>query len=216
MVAMFRLSLTMGCALSPGTTTSTKLGIVPFYGLQTVKRHELVKLIGGAGATWPVLIFAALALWFSAGRPLATEYDAIPLVVADFDYEDTSGETEDKRAAHTARVKTFPSLLRERLTREDKYKVLGLDCAKVTCSADSIGAEDLVAAALKADARFLIYGRIHKMSTLIQWGSIQVVDVQRKQLLLNRLFSFRGDTDEAFRRAAEFVTEMLKDATPKF
>jgi len=90
-----------------------------------------------------------------------------------------------------------------------------LDCAKATCSADSLGAEDLVAAALKADARLLIYGRIHKMSTLIQWGSIQVVDVGQKQLLLNRLFSFRGDTDEAFRRAAEFVGEMLKGVTPK-
>jgi hypothetical protein len=136
-------------------------------------------------------------------------------VVADFDYEDTSGETEDRRAAHTARVKIFPSLLRERLAREDKYKVLRLDCANATCSADSLGAEDLVAAALKVDAQFLIYGRIHKMSTLIQWGSIQVVDVRQKQLLLKRLFSLRGDTDEGFRRAAEFVGEMLKGVTPK-
>jgi Protein of unknown function (DUF2380) len=172
-----------------------------------VKRCEL--------ATWPLMVFAALALWFSGGRLLAAEHDAVPVVVADFDYEDTSGEMEDKRAAHTARVKMFPNLVRERLAREDKYKVLRLDCAKATCSSDGIGAEDLVAAALTADARLLVYGRIHKMSTLIQWGSIQVVDVQRKQLLLNRLFSFRGDTDEAFRRAAEFVVEMTKEVTPK-
>src|SRR5215510_2775665 len=203
MVAIFAL----------GPTTSLGLVIVPSYEPRTGRRRE--KVIGGAEATWPLLIFAVLALWFSAGPVSAAEHAAIPVVVADFDYEDTSGETEDRRAAHTARVKTFPVFLRERLAREDKYKVMGLDCAKVTCSADSIGAEDLVAAALKADARFLVYGRIHKMSTLIQWGSIQVVDVPRKQLLLNRLFSFRGDTDEAFRRAAEFVSEMLKDATLK-
>ena len=162
-----------------------------------------------------MLVFAGVVLWFSAGRLLAAEHDVIPVVIADFDYDDTSGEVENKRVEHTARVKTFPTLLRERLAREDKYKVLRLDCAKATCSADSIGAEDLVAAALKADARLLVYGRIHKMSTLIQWGSIQVVDVQQRQLLLNRLFSFRGDTDEAFRRAAEFVGEMLKGVTPK-
>jgi Protein of unknown function (DUF2380) len=172
-----------------------------------VKRRELV--------TWPLMVFAALALLFSCGRLLAAEHDAVPVVVADFDYEDTSGEMEDKRAAHTARVKMFPDLVRERLAREDKYKVLRLDCAKATCSSDSIGAEDLVAAALKANARLLVYGRVHKMSTLIQWGSIQVVDVQQKQPLLNRLITFRGDTDEAFRRAAEFVGEMLKDVTPK-
>lgn len=181
--------------------------IVPSYGPRTVRRRELV--------TWPPLILAGLALWFSSGRLPAAERDAIPVVVADFDYEDTSGELEDRRAAHMARVKTFPGLLRERLAREDKYKILPLDCAKATCSADSIGADDLVTAALKADARLLVYGRIHKMSTLIQWGNIQVIDVQQKQLVLNRLFSLRGDTDEAFRRAAEFVGEMLKGVTPK-
>jgi hypothetical protein len=196
-----------------GPTTSVELVIVPSYEPRTGRRRE--KVIGGAEATWPLLIFAVLALWFSAGPLPAAEHDAISVVVADFDYEDTSGETEDRRAAHTARVKMFPSHLRERLAREDNYKVLRLDCANTTCSADSIGAEDLVAAALKADAQFLIYGRIHKMSTLIQWGSIQVVDVRQKQLLLKRLFSLRGDTDEAYRRAAEFVGEMLKGVTPK-
>ena len=176
------------------TTTSAKLVILPSYGLTATisisfcfrgqcgrERRELIKLIGRAGTTWLMLVFAGSALWFSGGRLLAAEYDAVPVVVADFDYDDTSGEVENKRAEHTARVKTFPSLLRERLARGDKYKVLRLDCAKATCSADSIGAEDLVAAALKADARLLVYGRIHKMSTLIQWGSIQVVDVQQKQ-----------------------------------
>jgi len=207
----------MGCALSPkatsDTTTSVELVIVPSY--EPPKGRQREKVIGGAEAMWPLLIFAVLALWFSAGPVPAAEHDDIPVVVADFDYEDTSGETEDRRTAHAARVKMFPSLLRERLSREDNYKILRLDCANATCSADSIGVEDLVAAALKADAQFLIYGRILKMSTLIQWGSIQVVDVRQKKLLLKRLFSLRGDTDEGFRRAAEFVGEMLKGVTPK-
>ena len=85
----------------------------------------------------------------------------------------------------------------------------------MACSAGSIGADDLVSAAVKSDARLLVYGGIHKMSTLIQWGSVQVVDLQRKELLLNRLFSIRGDTDEAFRRAAKFIGETLHDLTPK-
>jgi hypothetical protein len=152
-----------------------------------------------------MLVFAGSALWFSGGRLLAAEYDAVPVVVADFDYDDTSGEVENKRAEHTARVKTFPSLLRERLARGDKYKVLRLDCAKATCSADSIGAEDLVAAALKADARLLVYGRIHKMSTLIQWGSIQVVDVQQKQF--STLYILAAAT--GYRRAARYPSAFV-------
>jgi len=44
---------------------------------------------------------------------------------------------------------------------------------------------------------------------------VQVIDVRQKQVLLSRLFSFRGDTDEAFVRAAKFVSEMLQDVAPK-
>jgi hypothetical protein len=52
------------------------------------------------------------------------------------------------------------------------------------------------------------------MSTLIQWGTVRVVDVREKQLLLNRLFSFRGDNDEAYRKAAKFIGETLQSVTP--
>jgi hypothetical protein len=42
-----------------------------------------------------------------------------------------------------------------------------------------------------------------------------VLDLDSNQLLLRRIVTFRGDTDTAFRRAAEFVGETLKDAMPK-
>ena len=179
-----------------------------------MRRREFVKLISGAVATWPALRFVGPAIWLSTSHAFATEHGAIPVVVADFDYNDTSGEVADRQVEHVERVKAFAGLLRDRLAREDKYKVLRLDCAKPTCSIGSIGADDLAAAALKADARLLVYGGIHKTSTLIQWGSVQVVDVQQKELLLNRFFSFRGDNDEAFRRAAEFIGEILNSVSP--
>jgi hypothetical protein len=56
-----------------------------------------------------------------------------------------------------------------------------------------------------------VYGGIRKMSTLVQWG---VLDLQRNKLLLRRTVTSRGDTDTAFCRAAAFVSEMLKDAMP--
>lgn len=166
-------------------------------------------MLAAALAGWPVLLFAAPSIETRAEEPIT------PVVVADFDYSDTSGEVTDQRAEHAARVKAFAGLLRDRLAGQGKYKVLHLDCAKVPCSLGSLGADDLVAAARNADAQLLIYGGIHKMSTLITWGSVQVVDVRQKQLLLNRLFSFRGDTDEAFHRAAKFISETLQDMAPK-
>jgi hypothetical protein len=53
------------------------------------------------------------------------------------------------------------------------------------------------------------------ISTLVQWGEVQLLDLDSNQLLLRRIVTFRGNTDTAFRRAAEFVGETLKDAMPK-
>jgi len=174
-----------------------------------MRRRTFFKL---AVATWPVLLSATPA---PLGiRQLAAEPGGNLVAVADFDYNDTSGEVTDQRAEHATRVDAFSRHLRDRLAAEGKYKVLHLDCGKVTCSAGSVDADDLVAAARDAGAQLLIYGGIQKMSTLIAWVSVRVVDVRQKQLLLNRLFSFRGDTDEAFARAAKFISETLQDVAP--
>jgi hypothetical protein len=79
---------------------------------------------------------------------------------------------------------------------------------------DGSRSDALIAAARHAGARFLVYGCIHKMSTLVQWGELQVVDLDREQLLLRRSFTFRGDSDEAFRHAAVFIRESLTDIAP--
>ena len=80
-----------------------------------------------------VLLTAAPAL-LETGL-LAAEREGTRVVVADFDYSDSSGEIADQRAEHAVRVKAFAGLLRNRLADEGKYKVLHLDCTKATCSA---------------------------------------------------------------------------------
>ena len=40
-------------------------------------------------------------------------------------------------------------------------------------------------------------GGIHKMSTLVQWAKAEVIDLRSGQIVLDRLFTFRGDTDQA-------------------
>src|SRR6185369_11469949 len=116
-----------------------------------MRRRTFVRLTV-ALETWQVLLFGApMPLEI---RLLAAEHAAAPVVVADFDYSNSSGEVADQRAEHAARVKAFAGLLRDRLAGEGKYKVLHFDCAKV-CSAESMGTGDLVAAARNADAQFL-------------------------------------------------------------
>ena len=68
----------------------------------------------------------------------------------------------------------------------------------------------LVESARAAGARFLLYGGIQKMSTLIQHSKVQVVDLQTNKLVFDRLISFRGDTDESWQRAERFLVRELR------
>lgn len=112
-------------------------------------------------------------------------------------------------------MQIFTDLLRDSLATQKDYKVLRLNCPDSRCSAGNMTPADLVQTARRAGARLLIYGGIHKMSTLVQWGDIQVVDLEKDKLLLDRMFTFRGDTESAFRQAAKSIAETLSKVMPK-
>lgn len=162
-----------------------------------------------AAALAALLIAAALV---SQGKSLAAE--PVAVAVADFDYIDTSGEVADQAAAHRARVAAFGELLRDRIAAGGGYRIVRLDCAGSACTAAAMAPDDFVAAARRAGARLVVYGGIRKMSTLVQWGEIQLLDLSRDELLLRRTVTFRGDTDDAFRHAAAFVGDNVKGAMP--
>jgi hypothetical protein len=155
--------------------------------------------------------FAALS-FLSDGSPAATP---IAVAVADFDYFDTSGEIVDQSAEHRTRVASFAKLLRDDLAAQGDYRVVPIECRDPPCTATSMSQEVFIAAARKAGARLVIYGGIRKMSTLIQWGEIQLLDLEAEKLLLQRTVTFRGDNDAAYRHAANFVGDQLKETMPK-
>jgi hypothetical protein len=142
---------------------------------------------------------------------------AVPMAVAvaDFDYVDTSGEAVDQSAEHRARVASFAALLRDNIAAQGDYRVMPIDCPEHPCTATSMTPDAFVAAARRAGARLVVYGGIRKMSTLVQWGEVQLLDLENEKLLLRRTVTFRGDNDMAYRRAADFVGDTLKDAMPK-
>jgi len=158
-------------------------------------------------------ICAAVALSCQVDRlPAATP---LAIAVADFDYVDTSGEVTDQSAEHRARVAAFAELLRGNLGAQRDYRVLPLDCPDHPCTATSMPPDDFVATARRSGARLVVYGGIRKMSTLVQWGVVELLDLQSDKLLMRRTVTFRGDNDEAYRRAALFVGDTLRDAMPK-
>ena len=145
---------------------------------------------------------------------LAPGLSATPLTiaVADFDYKDTSGEVKDQSAEHKARVAHFAELVRENLSAQGDTSVLPFDCPQHPCTPIKMGSEDFIAAARRTGARFIVYGGILKVSTLVQNGLVVVLDLQNEKLILTRTVSFRGDNDEAFSRAAAFVGETVSEA----
>ena len=52
---------------------------------------------------------------------------------------------------------------------------------------------------------------IHKMSTLVQWAKVEAIDAKSGQIMLDRLFTFRGDTDLAWRHAEEYMGKSISD-----
>jgi hypothetical protein len=138
----------------------------------------------------------------------------LTVTVADFGYVDTSGEVRDQSAEHRARVAAFTELLRGNLSAAG-YHVQALECPDPPCTARRMGVDELAAAARRSGARLVVYGGILKQSTLVQWGRVQVLDLDSNQSLLNRAITFRGDSDIAFSRAAAFVGDMVKEAMPR-
>jgi hypothetical protein len=70
-------------------------------------------------------------------------------------------------------------------------------------------AQALTDAARQSGARLLLYGGIHKMSTLVQFGKAQIADLESDQVVYDRTITFRGDDDNAWKRASEFLAEDL-------
>jgi hypothetical protein len=135
--------------------------------------------------------------------------EPIKLAIADFDYKDSSGETQDQTAAHAQRLKNFTQLIDDQLSASGKYQIVVLTCPKRPCSAGAMDAQSLTDAARESGARLLLYGGIHKMSTLVQFGKAQIADLETDQVVYDRTISFRGDDDNAWQRASQFLAEDL-------
>jgi hypothetical protein len=146
----------------------------------------------------------------SAPMAIGASPVSISAAVADFDNLDTAGEDSDRTAAHAARVSAFAGIIGDRLAASDKFEIVPLTCPASPCSPSTIPAAKFIQAARDSGARLVIYGGIQKMSTLVQIGVVQAVDLKTDKVVLNQYLTFRGDSDESFRRAATFVTDYLK------
>ncbi|MBR1161750.1 DUF3280 domain-containing protein [Bradyrhizobium elkanii] len=144
------------------------------------------------------LVLHALALigLLAGPCPLRAEAGtavASPLGVSidDFSYVDTSGEVIDQTAAHQKRLDAFMRALRADVAAEPRYRLVP-------------------SVAPAGEARIKVVGGVQKMSTLVQWAKVAVIDVEANQVLYEKLYTFRGDTDEAWDHARMFVSREVR------
>jgi hypothetical protein len=164
-----------------------------------------------------VATFAALG-WAAALGGQRAQADLpttqpVALAVLPLDYIDTSGEPTDQTAAHQRRAAEFVSALKHDLSANGRYRIVSMSCGAAPCD-PSMSPSELQKAARAAGAKLVLIGGVHKMSTLIQWAKIEIADEDQGRIVFDRLLTFRGDTDEAWRQAESFVDHDILDSSP--
>jgi Protein of unknown function (DUF2380) len=158
---------------------------------------------------FPVAAITVLCWVASPGFAVAEDsrgaQQAISIAIADLDYADTSGEANDQTATHRRRLEAFGEALRHDLAAHGRFRVVPMTCGTEPCSSGSNPFE-IQQAARVSGAKLVLIGGIHKMSTLVQWGKFEIVDEDAGRVVLDRLVTFRGDSDEAWNRAEAFVS----------
>jgi Protein of unknown function (DUF2380) len=96
-------------------------------------------------------------------------------------------------------------------SRVERYEASFSIVRQMPVRSGDINAAQLVGKAQAAGAAFLVIGSVHKMSTLVQWAKFDIIDVNAQKVVFDRLFSFRCDNDEAWRRAKSFVVREIID-----
>lgn len=158
---------------------------------------------------------AAASLMMGVARAaIAEDTPPIPLAIAAFDYVDTSGEVGDATRAHAHLVEIFTQALAQDLAATGKYKIVPLLCGKDPCTS-KMDPVDLQKAAQTAGVKRVLLGGFHKMSTLVQWAKMQIIDVDAGQVSFDRLVTFRNDSEEAWKRAETFLFREITATSPE-
>jgi hypothetical protein len=160
-----------------------------------------------AGLAW-----AAAAVFCASFVPQGRAQAETPvLAVAEIQYVDTSGEVMDQSADHFRRLREFEASLRTDLAASGKIRNADLDCPQNACSVGDIDADQLLGMARAAGAGYLLISSFHKVSTLVQWAKVDLVEVKSRNVVFNRLVTFRGDNDKAWRHAESFIARQILD-----
>jgi hypothetical protein len=164
---------------------------------------------------------ARLLLLFSLLSASAAAAEPMRIAIFDFEMIDTSleGEMKGTSPEEKTRLAKLAPVLREKLAASDRYMVV--DTASVL---DRARAQNLQACggcdatlAHEAGAEVALTGTVQKVSNLILNLNIYLRDARDDRLLQAMSADFRGNTDESWSRALNYLirNRLLADSAAK-
>jgi hypothetical protein len=152
---------------------------------------------------------------------LAQENAAPPsLLVLNLELVDSSGEVADQREDHERRLAAVRETLAGELAVHDVYAVV--DPTPIQAEIDATrkrqylhacnGCELRLARALDADR--VLTGHVRKVSSLVMALWVDIKDADSGRPIVRKVLDFRGDNDQAWRRAALYLARQLEQLPP--
>jgi hypothetical protein len=166
-----------------------------------------------------------LALYFAvvtmAVPGLAQENGSPPsLLVLNIELVDSSGEVTDQRADHERRLAAVREILASELAAREVYAVV--DASPIQAEIDATRERQYLHAcngceirfAREVDADRVLTGHVRKVSSLIMALWVDIKDADSGRPVLREVLDFRGDTDQAWQRAALYLVGQLEQLPP--
>lgn len=126
------------------------------------------------------------------------------LAIAPVKMLDTSREVRDQRSDHDRRVALMETILADELSGT----LISREEIAAACPRETT--ECLVAALRGRGAERGLFIVVQKTSTLILQAFASLVDLEGERLVTHTELSFRGDNDEAWEKAAYFLSGKLQ------
>jgi hypothetical protein len=165
-------------------------------------------------ATIAAVALSVLLTSLGAAHGAQTPSSSTSLAILPFGFLDTSGEPRDQTAEHAARLGAMTDQLRSQLEAGGRYRTVELPEAAIeSCQAQDSAC--LLTQARQAGADLVMTGAVQKVSSLILEMWVGVFDVATGARVYYRNLSFRGDNDEAWRRATSFLLRQIEKDPPK-
>ena len=165
------------------------------------------------------------ALWLTlvtmAPPGFAQENAARPsLLVLNLELVDSSGEVTDQRADHERRLAAVREILATELAAREVYAVV--DPAPIQAEIDATRARQYLHAcngceidlAREIGADRVLTGHVRKVSSLVMALWVDIKDAHSGRPVARKVLDFRGDTDQAWQRAALYLARALEQLPP--